>query len=172
MAFMIKMVHIWGSYLFLLTFLIAFSLGVYSLVRKRADIQNLSAWGFVASFVCLAVAYACGFPSEAALAHHLPEVIKLASRHHDLAKFALTGMMLNAAASLTVIYKYRGQRFPAWFLPNLLFLSLMIVSFSFLSMTYIWKFANHPQRNTIAAPQDADPFGKIKPPSASGSNPH
>lgn len=153
MPHMLKLVHVWGSYLYLLIFLISCGLCGLSIRHKQdAGLERLSAWSFVASFVVLAVAYFCGFTPEAELADRLPQVVKLATRHHDLAKFALTGMMLVAAASLTVLIRFRKQRFPGWFLPNILFLCLMVMSFSFVSMTFIWKFENHPQKNQIAPP--------------------
>ncbi len=81
-----------------------------ALRRKEEKYERMSAWSFVLSFVLLALAYVCGFPLEKAIAAPEP-VIKLATRHHEMAKFVLTGMTLTAAASLTVLYKFRNQRF-------------------------------------------------------------
>lgn len=153
---MLKLVHIWGSYLYLLTFLIATALCGLSLLRRQIWLERLCAWTYVFSFVCLAVAYACGFTPEAELANRLPQVLRLAQRHHELAKFALTGMILIAGGALAVLFKFRQQRFPSWFLPNTLFLSLMILSFSGVSLSYIWKFENHPRKAELA-PVEASP---------------
>ncbi|HEY9839265.1 MAG TPA: hypothetical protein V6D23_02320 [Candidatus Obscuribacterales bacterium] len=136
---MLKLIHIWGSYLFLLSFLIACGLSILSLVRKQPGLERLSAWSFVISFTLLAVSYACGFGPASALTGGPIQVVKLAGRHHDMAKFVFTGMLLAAASSVTVLAKYRKQRFPSWLLPNLLFLSLMIATFSIRSMVYIWR---------------------------------
>ena len=163
---MVTFVHIWASYLFLAGFLISCGLGVLALVRKQEGLERLSAWSFVLSFGLLALAYACGFGPEAALKQGPAEIARLATRHHEMAKFVLTGMMLIAAASLTVLVKFRAQRFPVWFLPNLLFLSLMIATFSIRSLVYIWQMEAKRTSDTPAAratdigPGPAVPIGR------------
>lgn len=155
---MLKTVHIWGSYLFLLIFLVSCALSILSLVRKRDDLARLSAWSFVISFIVLAVSYACGFtPKAEVLAMAQDPVAKLANRHHEMAKFALTGMTLIGAASLTVLYKFRNQPLPVWFLPNLLFLAMMIATFSIRSLVYVYQLDNHPARHIPKA--SASPVG-------------
>ncbi len=156
---MLKMIHVSGSYLFLLTFLISCALCVLSLIRKQDPLDRLTAWSFVVSFAVLAVSYACGFqPKADVLAVVQEPVAKLANRHHDMAKFALTGMTLIGAASITVLFKFRQQRFPNWFLPNLLFLALMVATFSIRSLVYSFQMEGHPDRHkpkTSASPSPA-----------------
>jgi hypothetical protein len=63
-----------------------------------------------------------------------------------MAKFVFTGMTLITAASLTVLVKFRKQRFPGWFLPNMLFIAVMIATFSIRSLVYAYQLNGHPQR--------------------------
>lgn len=141
-------IHQIASYGFLFSFLLACCFSILSIRRKEIPLERLSAWTFVVCFVLLCIAYVPGFGLEAALKGSPKAISRLAERHHDMAKFVLTGMTLATAASLTVLYKFRGQRFPNWFLPNLLFLAMMIATFSIRSMVYAFQLDNHPARHS------------------------
>jgi len=137
---MLKLIHIWGAYFFVFAFLVTAGLGVLSLVKQDPKLERFTAWAFVACFVFLAIPYFVGFTLKADLISVMQEPgIRLIEKHHSLSKFVLTGCILIAAAAVTVLYKYRQQRFPNWFLPNLLFLSLMVVSFSARSLVSAWR---------------------------------
>ena len=152
---MFNAIHVYGSYLFILVFLVACGLSLLSLLRKRPELERVIAMVFVAAFGVLVIAYACGFGPKAELLTAASEpVARLAHRHHDMAKFVLTGMSLIAAAALTVLIRYRGQRFPVWFLPNLLFLALMIATFSVRSLVYAYQLDTHPARHQPLLPKN------------------
>lgn len=154
---MLKTLHTLSSYGFVLVFLVSCGLAAMALRRKEIKYERLSAWSFVAAFGLLALAYGCGFPLEKAMAGAPKAVTALAARHHDMAKFVLTGMTLTTAASLTVLYKFRNQRFPGWFLPNLLFLALTIATFSIRSVVYAFQLDAHPARHAPAAGASPSP---------------
>lgn len=133
-------IHIWGAYAFILSYLLAVLLGILALVRKETRWERWSAWAFIGASAILALSYMAGFPLETqALAGASEPVAKIIEKHHNMAKFVLTGCILVTSASVTVLYKYRKERFPSWFLPNLLFLSLMILSFLGLSLLQAYR---------------------------------
>lgn len=152
----LKLLHIWGSYAFIFAFLVTAMIGVLSLLRRDQQLERFTAWAFVACLLLLAIPYGVGFSIKAALIADLQApAIEVVQKHHNLAKFVLTGCMLVAGAALSVLKKYRNQPFPNWFLPNLLFLSMMIVTFSARSLVSAWRIPGAVQ--TPAVPLESGP---------------
>ncbi|PIQ25094.1 hypothetical protein COW36_15400 [bacterium (Candidatus Blackallbacteria) CG17_big_fil_post_rev_8_21_14_2_50_48_46] len=115
-------------------FIIAFaiSLGLFGagVATKSRDLLRWGTWGFVLSFVFLVILYSSGFPLKAQILSHSPDlVIKAAEKHHRMAKFVLTGCMLITAACTTILIKFNKTEAPAWFAPNILFISLTLLIF-------------------------------------------
>ena len=124
------LVHIWGAYAFIFIYLCSVLLGIVALIKKSDQLERWAAWGFVFSFVLLSVAYFVAFPIEAEkLLGAAEPFARIIEKHHKMSKFVLTGCILVTSASVSVLYKYRNEKFPNWFLPNLLFISFMVVSF-------------------------------------------
>lgn len=147
---MLKLLHIWGSYAFIFIFLSTALIGLLSLLRRDAQLQRWSAWGFVFALLALALPYSVGFAlKDAFMAEWQAPAIEVMQKHHNLSKFVLTGCILTASAAALVLHKYKNQPFPNWFLPNLLFLSLMIVSFSARSLVSAWRI---PAATTLSVP--------------------
>lgn len=133
-------IHIIGAYLFALSFVSSSILGIVSLLKKSAKLQRFCAWGFIVSFALLIVPYFIGFGlKELALAHTFEGGARVIEKHHNMSKFVLTGSILTFLASTSVLYKYRHEDLPGWFLPNLLFLSWMIVTFLARSLFYAYS---------------------------------
>lgn len=127
---MLHHLHLWGSYGFVLVFVTSVALGISAVRRKDTGLERACAWSFLAAFAILLLTYWVAFPLKAEMMLGAPEAtLRLLEKHHNMAKFAITGMILISSACATVLYRYREDRFPNWFLPNLLFLSLMVITF-------------------------------------------
>lgn len=132
--------HLIGSYLFVLSFVCSSTLGIVALVKKHEGLKRLSAWGFILSFGLLVLPYYLGFGlKEQALSGTFESGVRDIEKHHNMSKFVLTGSILTALASMSVLYKYRREALPSWFLPNLLFLAWMIVTFLARSLFYAFR---------------------------------
>lgn len=137
---MLSHFHLLTSYGFAATFLTGTIASLVGL--RRPHLGRWAAWIFVASFVLLLAAYLPGFSLKSALLQQASETgQQVIQRHHDMAKFVLTGCSLITAASLTVLLKYRDQPLPSWFLPNLLFLALTVITFVVRSLVYAYRIA-------------------------------
>lgn len=133
-------IHIWGSYAFIAIYLLAVVLGVIALVKKNDGLARKSAWVFLGAFVLLALSYFVAFSLKESLLLGADEfVLRILEKHHKMAKFVLTGTILVACASASVLVKYRQEKLPQWFLPNLLFISWMVLTFLIRSLLQAYR---------------------------------
>ena len=127
---MLVLMHIWGAYAFVFLFLFSSVLSAYSLAKKREALARLSAWSYLASFAVLLVPYFGAFVLKAAIVSQGPAAaLPHLEKHHNMSKFVLTGIILMAVGSGIVLRRYRDKALPAWFLPNMLFLAVMVMTF-------------------------------------------
>ncbi len=139
---MLKILHIWGSYAFIGLFLFSVMLSAYSLAKKREDLARFSAWSFLACFVLLLLPYFGAFALKTTIISQGPAVAApILEKHHNMSKFVLTGVILMAVSSGIALQRFKDKPLPNWFLPNMLFLSFMVLAFIMRSLANAYRLA-------------------------------
>lgn len=137
---MLKSLHIWGAYAFVALFLFSVVLGAYSLAKRREDLTRLSAWGFLVSFIVLLGPYFGALVMKIdILSQHPGAPIPTLEKHHNMSKFVFTGVTLMAVATGVVLQRFKDKPLPNWFLPNMLFLSFMVIGFIMRSLISAYR---------------------------------